>query len=71
MKENRTTQVVSVSLPPDLVNRMDDAAARLFRNRSGLVRAVFESWLHNPATAPLARQTLAAPDGIDKRGAPG
>ena len=66
-----TTRIISVSMPRHLADQLDSEAQKFLRSRSSMVRIALENMLHNPSTAKLARQTLAAPDGNDKRGAPG
>ena len=60
-----------MSLPDQTVDRLDAAAEQFLRSRSNLVRAVLETWLANPQTEPLARETLAAhvssPESIGER----
>ena len=69
--KTETAKVMTISLPASLVDDVDNAVESFRRSRSNLVRIALENMLHNPTTAKLARQTLAAPDGNDKRGAPG
>jgi len=69
--KTETAKVMTVSLPASLVDDVDTAVESFRRSRSNLVRIALENMLHNPTTAKLARQTLAAPDGSDKRDAPG
>jgi len=68
--KTETAKVMTVSLPASLVDDVDNAVESFRRSRSNLVRIALENMLRNPATAKLARQTLAAPDGSDKRDAP-
>lgn len=65
--KTESAKVVTVSLPASLVDDVDSAVESFRRSRSNLVRIALENMLRNPATAPLARQTLAAPDDGSKR----
>ena len=50
---------VCLSLPAEIVSRLDSAAVRFLRSRSNLARMILEEWLANPRTAPLARHVLS------------
>ena len=68
--KTETAKVMTVSLPASLVDDVDTAVESFRRSRSNLVRIALENMLRSPTTAKLAHQTLAAPDGSDKRDAP-
>ena len=60
----------TVNLPKRIVQKLDDVAAREQRSRSALVRIVFENWINNPITAPIAREALKSPEFSGKREPP-
>ncbi|MHB8423927.1 MAG: ribbon-helix-helix protein, CopG family [Gammaproteobacteria bacterium] len=60
----------TLNLPKRIIQKLDDVAAREQRSRSALVRIVFENWLKNPVTAPIARQALGSQEFSGKQEPP-
>lgn len=52
------TRPVSLSLPDEITERVDRAAAQFLQTRSSLVRMILAGWLAN-LDHPSARETLA------------
>ena len=62
MKKNRTTEVIAVSLPPDMVRDLEKAQQAERRTRSELIREAIRFYLL-PRVQPTAREVRAMDKG--------